>query len=210
MSPERPTREKVGFNPLRPGLQQGNANLISGQPVGTPFKRGFGFLHDGSVSLTEFLAAPVFTSTTQQERDLFAFMLSFATESVPAVGKQVTVTSSNKSDSTVVSTINTLIAQANASKCDLIAKGVIGGVAKGYVYDTATAKLTPDSLVEQPVSEPTLRGSLAAGDVLTYTGVPPGAGVRLGIDRDRDGWLDRTEKAVGTDPADPHSNPWRF
>jgi YVTN family beta-propeller protein len=202
--------EKIGFNPLRPGLQSGNPALISGQPVGTPFKRGFGFIHDGAVSLTEFLAAPVFTSTTQQERDLFAFMLSFATETAPAVGKQVTVTSSNKGDSTVVSTINTLIAQANASKCDLIAKGVIGGVAKGYVYDTASAKLTPDSLVEQPVSEPTLRGSLAAGDVLTYTGVPAGAGVRLGIDRDRDGWLDRTEVALGTDPADPRSNPWRW
>jgi hypothetical protein len=46
--------------------------------------------------------------------------------------------------------------------------------------------------------------------VLTYSGVPPGAGVRLGIDRDRDTWLDRTEASLGTDPADPRSNPWQF
>jgi len=49
---------------------------------------------------------------------------------------------------------------------------------------------------------------LQAGDVITYTGVPFGAGVRMGIDRDRDTFLNRTEIALGFDPADPHSNPW--
>ena len=68
-----------------PNLQSGNATNI-GLPTQ---KKGFGFIHDGSVSLTEFLAASVFTSTTQQERDLFAFMLAFPTESVPAIGRQV-------------------------------------------------------------------------------------------------------------------------
>ena len=75
--------EKVGFNVIRPSLQSGNGNNIGL----TDQKRGFGFIHDGSVSLTEFLAAPVFTSTTQQERDLFAFMMAFATETVPGVGR---------------------------------------------------------------------------------------------------------------------------
>src|SRR5207248_2319588 len=72
--------EKIGFDVIRPNLQSGNATNI-GLPTQ---KKGFGFIHDGSVSLTEFLAAPVFTSTTQQERDLFAFMLAFPTESAPA------------------------------------------------------------------------------------------------------------------------------
>ena len=57
----------------------------------------------------------------------------------------------------------------------------------------------PDSLLESPTTEASLRTSVAGGDVLVYTGVPKGAGVRLGIDRDRDGWLDRTEEAVGTE-----------
>ena len=49
--------EKVGFNVIRPNLQSGN-----GTNIGLPTqKKGFGFLHDGCVSLTEFLAAPVFT-----------------------------------------------------------------------------------------------------------------------------------------------------
>ena len=100
-------------------------------------RRGFGFIHDGSVSLTEFMAASVFTSTTQQERDLFAFLMAFPTESVPAIGRQVTVTAASKGDATVASTITTLIAQAEAHGCDLIVKGMVGGVAKGWVYDTA-------------------------------------------------------------------------
>jgi YVTN family beta-propeller protein len=198
--------EKVGFNVIRPNLQNGSgANIGLAQQ-----ERGFGFLHDGSLSLMEFLAAPVFVSTTQQERDLFAFMLAFPTESAPAIGTQVTVTSANKNNAAIVNAINTLVAQAQAGKCDLIAKGSLGGVNKGFVLDVQTLSLLPDSLLEQPLGEAALRASVTGADVLTYTGVPPGAGVRLGIDRDRDGWLDRTETALGMDPANPNSNPWQF
>jgi YVTN family beta-propeller protein len=197
--------EKVGFDVIRPQLPNGNGNSIGL----TDQKRGFGFIHDGAVSLTEFLAASVFTSTTQQERDLFAFMLAFPTETVPAVGRQQTVTSANKNNAAVISTINTLIAQAEASNCDVIVKGTIGGVAKGFVYDRVSNNFLPDSLVEAAQNEATLRGSVQAGDVITYTGVPAGAGVRMGIDRDRDTWLDRTEMALGFDPENPNSNPWQ-
>ncbi len=198
--------EKVGFGVIRPGVLSGNPNNIGLSQQ----KRGFGFLHDGSVSLTEFLAATVFTMSEQQERDMFAFMLAFPTESAPAIGRQVTVTLANKTNATVVSTVNTLIAQAEAGKCDVIVRGVLGGVAKGYVYDTASNLFQPDSLLESAVAEGTLRGSVAGADVITYTGVPFGAGVRLGIDRDRDTWLDRTEATLGYDPANPNSNPWQF
>jgi YVTN family beta-propeller protein len=196
--------EKVGFDVIRPQLQGGNGNNIGL----TNQKKGFGFIHDGSVSLTEFLAAPVFTSTTQQERDLFAFALAFPTETFPAVGRQQLVTDTNKNDSTVISTINTLIAQAEASACDVIAKGTFGGTAKGYVYDRNANNFVPDTLNEAAVTEAALRGSVQPGDVLTYMGVPAGAGSRMGIDRDRDQWPDRTEVALGFDPADPNSNPW--
>jgi YVTN family beta-propeller protein len=198
--------EKVGFNVIRPGLQSGDANNI-----GTAIqKHGFGFIHDGSLSLTEFLAAGVFTMNASQERDMFAFMLAFPTESPPAIGRQETVTSANKNDAGVVSTIATLIAQAQAAKADLIAKGVVGGVAKGWVYDRTQDALVPDSLIEPPLTESELRAAIGGADVVTFTGVPPGAGVRLGIDRDRDTWLDRTEVFLGTDPADPNSNPWQW
>jgi YVTN family beta-propeller protein len=198
--------EKIGFDVIRPNLQSNNATNIGRSAQ----KKGFGFLHDGSVSLTEFLAAPVFNSTTQQELDLFAFMLAFSTESRPAIGRQVTVDVNNKTNGTVVTNINILIAEATVGHCDLIAKGVVDGTAKGWVYDPGLNKLVPDSLLETPLTEADLRTAIVAGDVLTYTGVPPGSGERLGIDRDRDGWLDRTELVFGTDPADPRSNPWKF
>lgn len=198
--------EKVGFDVIRPQLPNGDGNNIGL----TDQKRGFGFIHDGAVSLTEFLAASVFQSTTQQERDLFAFMLAFPTETRPAVGRQQLVTTANKNNAAVTTTINTLISQSEALGCDLIVKGTIGGVAKGFVYDNATNNFLSDSLSEAPQNEATLRGTvLAAGDHLVYMGVPSGAGVRMGIDRDRDTWLDRSEVALGFDPANPNSNPWQ-
>jgi hypothetical protein len=52
--------------------------------------------------------------------------------------------------------------------------------------------------------------SVGPGDLVVFTGVPPGAGNRMGVDRDRDTFFDRTEAALGFDPADPNSNPWEF
>ena len=37
--------------------------------------------------------------------------------------------------------------------------------------------------------------------------MPPGSGMRAGIDRDEDGFLDRDELDAGSDPADPLSTP---
>jgi len=48
---------------------------------------------------------------------------------------------------------------------------------------------------------------LAGTHVLTFTAVPSGQGIRMGIDRDEDGYYDRTELDYGTDPADPASHP---
>ncbi len=37
--------------------------------------------------------------------------------------------------------------------------------------------------------------------------MPPGSGLRVGVDRDEDGWFDRDEIDAGTDPADPSDFP---
>jgi YVTN family beta-propeller protein len=197
--------EKIGFDLIRPGLQSGNASNIALPQQ----KRGFGFLHDGSVSLTEFLAAPVFTMSAQQQRDMYAFMLAFPTETPPVVGHQVTLTTANQADAGTINEINALTNHAINGKSDVVAKGVIGGVKKGYYFDPEQQLFLPDSLTETPLSSSDLRLSVGSGDVLVYTGVPLGAGRRLGIDRDRDTWLDRSEEALGYDPADPNSNPWQ-
>jgi hypothetical protein len=41
-----------------------------------------------------------------------------------------------------------------------------------------------------------------SGQEITFTCVPPGAGQRMGIDRDEDGIPDRDEVDVGSNPAD--------
>jgi hypothetical protein len=48
---------------------------------------------------------------------------------------------------------------------------------------------------------------VASSDALTFTCTPPGSGVRIGLDRDMDGFMDGDEIAAGSDPANPLSTP---
>jgi hypothetical protein len=52
--------------------------------------------------------------------------------------------------------------------------------------------------------------SAAPGNEFTATLVPAGSGVRIGLDRDGDGYFDTTETDFGTNPADPTSHPIRI
>lgn len=65
----------------------------------------------------------------------------------------------------------------------------------------------PDRLAEADVPTHGLLGLAGIGSEITITGVPPGAGMRMGIDQDRDGFRDRDELNSGSDPADPLSTP---
>jgi hypothetical protein len=59
-----------------------------------------------------------------------------------------------------------------------------------------------------PIRSPALRSfSSVLGLAVTYTCTPPGSGVRVGIDRDEDGFLDGDEQDACSDPADPASTP---
>jgi hypothetical protein len=173
-----------------------------------PVVRGFGFLHDGSVSsLHDFLGTSIFQITNQERDDLVAFMLAFDTGLAPAVGQQVTVTSASVGDATVDARITLLLARADAvpSDCDVVVRGRLGGVWRGWVHEPATgAGLFQSDLSPEPtILETTLRAQAAtAGQERTYTCVPPGTGRRIGIDRDDDGTLDGDEALAGT-PLDP-------
>ena len=86
----------------------------------------------------------------------------------------------------------------------LVVKGRVGGIQRGYALvggsfqsDRAAETLSPAALLA--LSGP--------GSELTYTLVPAGTERRIGIDRDRDGHLDRDELDAGADPADPASFP---
>jgi DNA-binding beta-propeller fold protein YncE len=184
--------------------------------------RGFGFLHDGSIdTIFRFHQATVFNQTNPggfpisnpggfpsgasgdtQRRQVEQFMLAFNSRLAPIVGQQVTLDASSGGDSQA--RVSLLLARATAGECDVVVKGVSGGEARGWVF--AGGVFQSDRLT-QTSSDADLRGQAAAGEARTYTCVPPGEGVRIGIDRDEDGAYDGDEIAAGTDPADPSSNP---
>ncbi len=188
-----------------------------GMPPGGPFNipahtatgeqvRGFGFTHDGSVStLDDFLHANAFHFPDQTSIDnLVSFLLAFHTGLAPAVGQQVTATQATYTDSTVIARINLLLARADAGDCDLVVKGILSGLARGWLHTSTTGAnlFGSDRVMDPPVSEATLRTQAATtGQERTYTCVPPGSGMRIGLDRDEDGALDRDEIDHGTDPA---------
>ena|GEM_PF-597223 len=156
---------------------------------------GYGFAHDGNFdSLFSFLHSPVFTFQNDgQRRDVEAFVLAFDTGTAPAVGLQVTLNAGNKASQAALDRVNLLIGQAQNRNCDLIVKGIFNGQPHGFFYNRSTTgagTFQSDRSREEPTTIPAIIQAAGAGAELTFTGVPFGAGRRLGIDRDLDGVLD--------------------
>jgi len=133
------------------------------------------------------------------------FMFVFDSNLAPVVGQQATVTSS--ADAAVTARVALLAARAAAGECDVVAKGILAGEARGWVR-LADGTFRSDRAAEVPIALATLQAQAStAGQQRTFTCVPPGSGERIGVDRDDDGALDRDELDAGTDPADPNSFP---
>jgi DNA-binding beta-propeller fold protein YncE len=179
--------------------------------------RGFGFLHDGSIdTVFRFHNAIVFNQCIPGfgcingggfangaagdplRRQVESFMFAFDSNLAPVVGQQVTLSSTSGADAG--NRINLLIAQAStdyfpgSKSCDLVVKGTLAGEARGWLYLPASAAFTSDRIAEGLIGDADLRDVAdVAGQELTYTCVPPGSGVRIGIDRDDDGTRDGDE-----------------
>jgi YVTN family beta-propeller protein len=190
--------------------------------TGTNGRAGFGFFHDGSVdSLTRFVQDGFGITNDQTTASIVAFLLSFtgsdltpgsvtdinrspgvsSLDTPAAVGRQITINSSAS-----VPLIDSMIGLANAatSRVDLVVKGFEGGLPRGWFYDRTTGNFQSDRQAETELPA-ALRAFAAIGAEQTYTVVPRGAGRRIGIDRDADGYLDRDELDFGSDPANPLS-----
>ena len=155
---------------------------------------GFGIVHDGSdPSLFAFLSRPVFgvfSTDAVVKRNVAAFVQCFDTGTAPAVGYSVTATSSNVS---AVSTGAWALLEQQASvltNIDLVAKGIIDGERRGYVFQPASGNYRPDKQSLATLTKAELIAFVQSGGVLTLMGVPPGSGSRIGINRDGGGVLD--------------------
>jgi YVTN family beta-propeller protein len=155
---------------------------------------GFGLLHDGSSpNLLAFLSLPVFqlfANDTTRKKNLNAFMQCFDTGMAPAVGYSRTLTASNVSDTATANDWTLLEKQAAAGNVDLIVKGTVNGQRRGLLYRPSSRDYVTDKVGVGPFTRAKLKSKIAAGDILTIMGVPPGSGRRMGIDRNLDGILD--------------------
>jgi hypothetical protein len=179
-------------------------------------------LHDGSIdTVFRFHQAIVFNQTNPggfplsnpggfpsgatgdtQRRQVEQFVLAFDSNLAPIVGQQVTLTTTSLADSQARATL--LIARANAGECDVVVKGIAGGRERGWVLTGGVFQSDELAVTNTDVE---LRAQAAAGAPRTYMCVPPGDGVRVGIDRDEDGFYDGDELIAGSDPTDPGSTP---
>jgi YVTN family beta-propeller protein len=203
------------------------------EKAGTDFtqpesKTGFGYMNDGREdTIVRRAMATIFNfGSDQAVADFVALVLSYSgfgedvnpnptsTSNPPgprsqdthaAVGRQVTI-----SDSAAVPLFGqpdaiakmVSMARENPGRTDLVVKGLVGGVQKGWFYDRILRKFLSD--IDGDTASPgALRNMASPTSELTYTVVPRGSGLRVGIDRDEDGFGDLTEDLDGGDPADP-------
>jgi YVTN family beta-propeller protein len=179
---------------------------ITGGPHTGNQVRGLGFLHDGTVdTLFTFHGAAVFNLTPAETVTMVNFMLAFDSDLAPIVGQQVTLTSSNAG--VAGPRISLLLARAAALECDVVVKGLLGGVPRGWMR-TSAGRFQSDRAGDATLTDAALRAQVGtAGQERTYTAVPVGSGTRIGVDRDEDGFFDQDEVDAGSDPADPSSTP---
>src|SRR5262249_15603613 len=140
-----------------------------------------------------------------QRRQVESFLLASPTNLAPIVGQQITLTAENVA---VVGPPGDLLRQpAEVGECDLVVQTPLFRAELGFVY-LGSNSFESDRQASPHVDSDALR-SLATdwGRPLTYTCVPPGSGVRVGVDRDGDGFWDGDERDAGSDPADPTSTP---
>src|SRR5205085_12238842 len=105
-------------------------------------------------------------------------MMAFGSSLAPLVGQQATLGRSGDDSSRV----DLLEARAAAGECDLVVKGRRFGRTAGFLFDPATRSFRPDVAHAPEVTDARLRQMSHEGE-LTFTAVPPGSGVRIGLDR---------------------------
>lgn len=190
---------------------------------GNPSLSGFGLLHDGSVdSIARFVSEPVFEVQSDQDvADLTALVLSFSggfddapanpgpdpeppgnpnNNAPAAIGKQVTIDSPLDD----LTTVNQLVALANAGQIDLIAKGTLVGFPRGWHYSGSSFE--PDSTLDTPVNLTSLVALASANSEITFEAVLLSSGDTLGTNRDDDATLDFDEFVLEDNDGDGINN----
>jgi hypothetical protein len=86
-----------------------------------------------------------------------------------------------------------LESQAAIAACDAVARGRLAGQWRQFSYDPPTQTYRLDTATTPGLTRAQLLALLEPGDALTFLGVPPGQGARMGADRDGDGLANADE-----------------
>ena len=156
-------------------------NAFMGEQV-----RGFGFFHDGSIdTVFRFAIGP---EGDVQRRQVEQYVLAFDNNLAPIVGQQLTLRQDNTD--AMAARLHLFMARAEQGECDLVVKGRRGRSEAGYLY-VGSGRFRGNQSEQAPVSLAELKAQARRGHgALTFTCAPPGAGLRLALDRDLDGRLD--------------------
>jgi len=185
----QPAGQPMKHSQLRNQYQKTNANFAKGAVS----VNGFGFNNDGTdMGIFQFLGGPEFApiqSDPTAKANLSAYVLCFNTGTAPTVGYSRTLTAATVNTTAAQSDWSTLQSQAatNPANIDLIANGTIQGQIHGLLYQPATNNYQTDTTGLGPFTQAQLTAFIQNGDTLTLMGVPPGSGLRLGLDSNLDG-----------------------
>ena len=155
---------------------------------------GFGLVHDGSdPNVAAFLSRAVFgplVADAVQRSNISAFVQCLDTGMAPAVGLAYTADSNSVA---ALATNGWAFLEQEAVKLtniELVVKTVIADLPHGYLYRPASSTYQPDSTNRPSLKRFELVSLIITGGTVTVMGVPPGSGVRHGLDRNLDGVLD--------------------
>jgi len=185
----QPSGQPMKHSQLRNMYTKTNVNFTAGAVS----VDGFGFTSDGTQpGIFQFLGGEPFVpiqNDPSTKADLDAYMLCFDTGTAPAVGYSRTLTAASVNTAPAQSDWSTLQSQAATSPAniDLIANGTIQGQIHGLLYQPVSNNYQTDTTGLGPFTQAQLTTFIQNGDTLTIMGVPPGSGVRLGLDTDLDG-----------------------
>ena len=172
-----------------------NNSIVPGDSIYTGDQvRGFGFIHDGSVdTLFRFHGSPLFNfpAGDSQRREVEQFMHAMDTNLKPIVGQQITLTATNRD--TVMPRIQLMFDRMDAGDNEVIVKGNIAGLGRGAMRNSDGTFHTDDIAIPAMPEADLLLLAQTPGQELTFTAVPIGSAVRMGIDRDGDLFLNAND-----------------
>lgn len=191
--------------------------IESGDPAAEQI-RGFGYAHDGAAdTLDSFHAIPGFNFFQAQNAygidrttaiaAVTDFLFVFPSNLAPVVGQQITLGANPTTQDLArldlleqrASTPFTLKDEPNAYECDLVVNAYENNRIRGWLYIPQNQLYQPDTFFERVLNRAELLAIAQSefGGALTFTCAPPGAGVRMALDRDEDFMFDGHDRCLG-------------